>query len=141
MRKPSHYTFSHPSHAAGFSLIEALVVVAIFGIIAAVAYPAYGQYVTESRRSDGISTLLTSMQAMERCRATTYTYVGCDANLKTESTEGFYDISASGITSTTFTLTATAKGVQTNDKECPELTINQTAQQGPVDGSGTTPCW
>ena len=49
----------HPL-AAGFTLIEVMIVVAIIAILAAVAYPAYTEQVARGKRADGKAVELAS---------------------------------------------------------------------------------
>ena len=58
----------------GFSLIELLIVVMILGIISAIAFPAYTQYVTRTKRADAMGALMTAASAMERYRASKFNY-------------------------------------------------------------------
>jgi len=53
----------------GVTLIEIMVVVAIVGMLAAIAIPAYNDYVTRSRRSDAFTALETVRAAQEMFRA------------------------------------------------------------------------
>lgn len=141
------------TRSGGFTLIELMIVIAVLGIIGALAYPTYLEQVRKARRSDAQSALLSVAQALERC----YTEFGgydeekCGAitvdakNNKqlasdyTSTTNDHYEISATTLTSTTFTLKATPKGDQLNDR-CGYLTYTHAGKKGvekDVDGDGT----
>jgi type IV pilus assembly protein PilE len=75
-----------------------MIVVAIIGILATIAYPAYQDSVRKSRRSDGIALLMDAMARQERYYTDHNTYTSTlsdinytiDAAGKASSTEGFY---------------------------------------------------
>jgi len=144
-RQPSPPPGRHrsPSDAAtrGFSLIELLIVVAIIGIVSAIAYPSYSEYVKKTRRSDAQLALLSAVQAMERCKSTRYSYVGC--TIPASSPEGHYELAISDRTGSAFTLTATATSdsPQAGDTGCTALTIDETSARGPTETDGSIPCW
>ena len=127
--------------SAGFTLVELMIVVAIIGILAAIALPSYNRYVRESRRIDGQSALHQLALAQEKYRSTNATYASSVTALGigNQSPDGHYTLSVSTATATGFSATATAKTPsQQADTGCTSLTL--TVSSG-VMTTGPAGCW
>lgn len=61
--------------ARGFTLIELMITVAIVGLLAAIAYPAYTDSVLKGRRAEGRTALMEMMQQQERYMTQTGSYM------------------------------------------------------------------
>jgi len=67
----------------GFTLIEVMIVVAIVGILAAVAYPAYTQSILKGKRAQGRTALAEMMQQQERFMTQRNCYLAFTTNSST----------------------------------------------------------
>jgi len=66
----------------GFTLIELMIVVAIVGILAAVAIPVYSDYTQRARASTGVSALEAYKTAVALCYQTNGNITACDNDVE-----------------------------------------------------------
>ena len=106
----------------GITLIELMIVVAIIGILAAVALPSYTRYVENARAADAKSALMSLANAMERHHTQNMTYVGASVGgnagdifpneAPLDGTAKFYDLVIVSQTATAFRVEARPKNGQ-----------------------------
>jgi|JI10StandDraft_1071094.scaffolds.fasta_scaffold695869_1 type IV pilus assembly protein PilE len=131
--------------AAGFTLIEMMITVAILGILVAVGYPSYMGQLAKGRRADARAALVDLAQRMERYYTERSTYatatLGGTGIYPSTSPQGYYTMSITNKTATTFTVQATPTGSQASDA-CGNLTYDQAGVKGNNGGTMTaTQCW
>jgi type IV pilus assembly protein PilA len=63
----------------GFTLIELMIVVAIIGILAAIALPAYQSYTNKAKFSEVVSVIQGHKLSIEICASTEGTFANCAA--------------------------------------------------------------
>lgn len=129
----------------GFSLIELMVVVAIIGLLASIALPAYNNYVLQSTITDATSVLSARRVLMEQYFQDNRTYVGADTpatpGLCDVGTSKSYNFSCSVVPgATVYTLQATGKSNAagfsfTLDQD------NAKTSSGPSGWSSGADCW
>lgn len=132
----------------GVTLVELMIVVAIVGILAAIAYPSYTQYVLRGKRAEGKALLADVAARMERYYFQNNTYTSNLTDLgynvaNPTSVEGHYTASAGPISggsiATSYILTITPVSGFT-DYQCGALTQDSRGKQGQASGS-TDVCW
>ncbi len=140
----------------GFSLIELLFVIAIISIISLIAYPSFNDYIIRAHRSDGQTALLDLSLRMENYYAKNNSYKhasigqgdGHDVLSNNISPEGFYILSITNATDSSYDLKATPiKSQAKGDVLCQSLTFSNTGNKNITTGPLGKPrgtnleCW
>lgn len=128
----------------GVTLMELMIVVVVIGILTAIAYPSYRQYVAKAKRNEAKSCLLQIATLQERHYLQNATYTtdmtklgfAVGANVLTDS--GSYVCTVNAATPAAFNATATYQKADAEAGKCATFTINGvgTKSSTPFDD-----CW
>ncbi|MGD9946414.1 MAG: type IV pilin protein [Burkholderiaceae bacterium] len=136
------------SRQAGFTLIELMIVVAVIGLLAAVAYPSYTVYVTRSALNDGHAALSDWRIRMEQFYFDNRSYrnAGGACGIAAPTATQYFSFTCASANANSYTLTATGNSGTTNGFV---FTLNQanvrattaTPAAAPWSGRTSTTAW
>jgi type IV pilus assembly protein PilE len=138
------------NRSAGFTLVELVIAMVIAAILAAIAIPAYSNYVLQAHRTDAKTALLDLASLEERYFSVNNAYTAVASNLGYTAFpqsvgSGYYTVTVAVTAPTTgavatYTLTANAVGNQLKDTTCTWLSLTNAGVQTSSDAVNNS-CW
>lgn len=127
----------------GFTLLEALIVLVILGIVVSIAYPSYQTHLVKAARAEAMVLLLDAANRQEQyfIDNRVYTTTLSDIGVPEKTENGYYSLSVT-VNDDEFEVKAKPiAGPVKDDQQCTELKINELGQKLST-GNGTNElCW
>lgn len=153
-----HIQITPSLRVTGFSLIELMIVVAMVGILAAIALPSYQNYVLRANRTVAKSLLSEMIARQESFRSDRKSYATSlgstglgyvadtfflerDGDIVAASNSNtVYQVTLPTATANAFTVSAAPVGQQTKDTKCGTLSLTSVGGKT-ASGSEGAGCW
>jgi type IV pilus assembly protein PilE len=136
--------YTHAIRSRGFTILELMIVLIVIGVLVALAYPSYVDYIRKARRGEAQQLLMNWSVNQEIWRSNNAEYA-TTAQLPAPTHDN-YTFSLPARSPTAFTLKAVASGDQAADHAkdgtaCSTLNLNSAGQKYSGDNTAVLVCW